>query len=470
MRPTSQIQTELIWSKIRRTCCAIRAFLPNSTSPQAPPAGSNDSCRRVYPRWCAVPSHIGSCSLRLGTSSCRSSKVGYAQSRATPGESCYPTRVGHIDVGTLLDSVPLGSGHQHDGEKTDCQVMPAMPQPVRDSVIQLGRACLAEMPVLILGSGASVPFGLPTMQCLARHLSKSDPPPPDTEHPQTLWNNFLSELKNGVDLESALHNCNLTEGLTDHIVNETWSLISAADQALFEKLIIGRSMLPLSRLYRHLFNSTHRTLSVVTTNYDRVAEYAADCAGFSHYTGFTNGYLRSTALDGEAYQRPRTTASRTVNVWKVHGCLDWFRSDLNRVTAAHLARAIPPTLSPAIIAPGIAKFEKTHQEPFRSIITRADAALRRASAYLCIGFGFNDEHIPPVLLERWQQGDALLVIITKKLSEAARRLLDRSTGNRFLAIEESGTGTLVWSHDYPSGELLENQDLWSLDSFLDKII
>ena len=414
--------------------------------------------------------YIRSCSLRRGTSSCRSNKVGWPQSQATPGESCYPTHVGHIDVGTLPALVPLGSGHQRDGAKTVCQFKPPMLQSPRDSAIQLGQECLAETPVLILGSGASVPFGLPTMQHLARHLSNSVPSAADTTRTQTLWNNFLSELRNGIDLESALQKCTLTEGLTDYIVNETWSLISAADQALFEKLINNRNMLPLSRLYRYLFNSTQPKLSVVTTNYDRLAEYAADCAGFSHYTGFTSGYLRTAELSNQAYSRTRMITSRTVNVWKVHGCLDWFRCELSSVIAAPLTTKVPPKSFPAIIAPGITKYRQTHQEPFRSVIAQANMALKHASAYLCIGFGFNDEHIQSALLERWEQCNALLVIITKKLSEAARQMLDRSTGNRFLAIEESGTGSLVRSHDYPNGERLEDQDLWSLESFLDKLI
>ena len=49
LSPTGQIQAGPIWSKIRRTCCAIRAFLPNSTSPQVPHAGSNDSCQAGLP-------------------------------------------------------------------------------------------------------------------------------------------------------------------------------------------------------------------------------------------------------------------------------------------------------------------------------------------------------------------------------------------------------------------------------------
>ena len=345
-----------------------------------------------------------------------------------------------------------------------------MLQPPQESAIALGQACLSASPALVLGTGASVPFGLPTMHCLARHLVDSTPPSMHGTNTSSSWNAFLSEIGNGVDLETALQNCSLNNSLTDHIVTQTWSLISSADLELFEGLISDATILPLSRLYRHIFNSTHRTISVVTTNYDRLAEYAADCAGFPHYTGFSNGYLRTITLGRSAELSKRTRVDRTVNVWKVHGCLGWFRTNLESVIAIPSAKTIPPKTCPAIITPGVAKYAQTHQEPFRSIITRADAALRNASAFLCVGFGFNDEHIQPVLLERWRRDAALLVILTKRLSESAEKMLNQSAGNPFLAIEQRGTGSLVRSHDYPSGALLKGKNLWSLESFLDAVI
>ncbi len=260
--------------------------------------------------------------------------------------------------------------------------------------------------------------------------------------------------------------------MTDHIVDQTWTAVSAADFNLFDKLINDREMLPLSRLYRHLFDSTHPIATVVTTNYDRVAEYAADCAGFSHNTGFTNGYLRRSLPD---MNTPVTihkgmSIERRVDIWKVHGCLDWFHSPSSTTFAVTSARTIPPASRPAIITPGSTKYEQTHQEPFRSVITRADFALRKASGYLCIGFGFNDKHIQPILLERWHSGDAILVILTKKLSESAKQMLRHSDGHAFLAMEQSGVDTLVRCHKWPDEMRLANQDLWKLGSFLDEVI
>src|SRR5690606_22195080 len=128
---------------------------------------------------------------------------------------------------------------------------------------------------------------------------------------------------------------------------------------------------------------------------------------------------------------------------------------------------IPTGRRPAIVTPGIEKYERTHLEPFRSIIAGADGALARANAYLCIGFGFNDTHIQPKLLERWKQGDAFLVVLVKALSDTAKKMLEGANGQNFLALEESGNGTRMWSHQLPAGVMLDGVHLWRLPDFLD---
>ena len=360
-----------------------------------------------------------------------------------------------------------------DGLSLDQFPWSKMPKPQQELVLELGQECLRAdpPPVLVLGSGASAPFGLPTMRNLADHLVVDSPPPKgESSHADELWEKVVTELENGIDLESTLQKLQLTDSLIDHIITETWSLISTADLAIFDRLINDSKTLPLSRLYRHLFDSTNLTVSVVTTNYDRLAEYAADCCGFSHYTGFTHGYLRNRSPRLTEPRPNQTDMNRTVNVWKVHGCLDWFINDTRGVFAVSLANRVPSESQPAIITPGITKYEQTHREPFRSILTAADTALMRASAYLCIGFGFNDEHIQQVLLQRWRQGEAMLVILTKMLSDSTKSILTQSHGNRFLSAEEVEKGTRVRTHENPDGFLLPDHDLWSLDSFLSYMI
>lgn len=333
--------------------------------------------------------------------------------------------------------------------------------------IKNGQECLKEFPVIVLGSGASIPEGLPSMGELADHLKVSRPNKKPSEADRSLWDQFIAKLNDTKDLESVLQTIQLNGKTLDHVIEQTWDLINKADTQVFEKVLDNKTHLPLVKLYQHLFNSTQRTVSVVTTNYDRLAEYAADCAEYCHYTGFSYGHLRWR-------QRPSSRlgfkqgnqADRTVEIWKVHGCLDWFIGQDDQILALTSARTIPNAWRPAIVTPGVRKYEMTHGEPFRSIMTGADNALENAKAYFCVGFGFNDKHIQPKLLERWKKGNAFLVILARRLSRNAKDMLNQSNNSKFLALEKAENGTRMWSHDYPEGKQLEGVHLWQLSNFL----
>lgn len=342
-----------------------------------------------------------------------------------------------------------------------------MPKTPVEIAIEEGQRCLKASPVIVLGSGASIPAGLPSMGALADHLKGSMQDRALSGSDKGLWDQFIDELSTK-DLESALQAITLSENLSDHVVEQTWNLISEKDAHVFQAVLGDANHLPLTRLYRHLFNSTNRTISVVTPNYDRLAEYAADRAGYCHHTGFSYGYLRQRQSGSRLSFRQGNKQARTVDIWKVHGCLDWFVDQDGQVIAFTSARSIPPGYRPAIVTPGIQKYERTHLEPFRSIITGADDALARASAYLCVGFGFNDTHIQPKLLERWQQGDAFLVVLAKVLSDSAKKMLGGANGQQFLALEEADNGTRMWSHQHPASVVLEGVHLWQLPDFLHK--
>jgi len=339
-------------------------------------------------------------------------------------------------------------------------------QPI-DIAVEDGQRCLKAAPVVVLGSGASIPFGLPSMSDLARHLIESKPEGILDQQENEIWKRFIDELRTK-DLESTLGGMQMNENLSNYVVKQTRKYVGTADVKAFDNLIRNPVLLPLSRLYRYLFDSTHHKLSVITTNYDRLAEYAADRAGFCHYTGFTYGYCRRRQTNPRISFYQGGQPVRTIDIWKVHGCLDWFICDDGGAVALTASRDIPKGFRPAIVTPGIGKYEETHQEPFRSVIAGADDALMSASAYLCIGFGFNDKHVQPKLMDRWRQGEAFLVVLAKELSQSAKDMFANANGREFLALEESSTGTRMWSHRFPHGMILEDAKLWRLSDFLNR--
>lgn len=162
---------------------------------------------------------------------------------------------------------------------------------------------------------------------------------------------------------------------------------------------------------------------------------------------------------------------RALELWKVHGSLDWFQNQDGVVVSLPLHDRHPRGFEPVMVSPGIRKYELRHDEPFRSVLTAADAALQRARACLCIGYGFNDRHIQAVLVRRCHEEDLPIVILARTLTPAARDFLSSGRcGRNFLALERAGEGTRVFEPPHPQGYELPEISVWHLEGFLDHIL
>ncbi|HGP1323756.1 TPA: SIR2 family protein [Pseudomonas aeruginosa] len=320
-------------------------------------------------------------------------------------------------------------------------------------------------PVIILGSGASAAHGMSGMGALAKHLVAHTDVSGLSAAELEVWKKFCQILSNGVDLESALHQVTATEELTSRVVKATWALIEYEDIEIFQKSLKDNEIFPLSRLLEHMFKSSLKMLNIVTTNYDRLAEYACDQGRIHHYTGFTHGFFRQLAPPTEI------TSARRANIWKVHGSLDWFQSPLEDTVALSNNQGIPDNYQPQIVTPGTQKYQKTHLEPFRSIIKNADQAINEAGSYLCIGYGFNDEHIQPKLMVKCVRQKTPITIITYTLSESAKNLILDGKAQNYLAIERGETdGQSIVYSSLDKSPLTVEKNIWSLEGYLSLIM
>jgi len=322
----------------------------------------------------------------------------------------------------------------------------------------------SKVPAIILGSGASAAHGMPDMGELAKYLiaqtDVSDLPTAEME----IWKQFCHILEDGTDLETALHQEVMSEELTSRIIKSTWTLLNNKDIQLFKCSFQNNTMFPLSELLGHMLASSIKTLNIVTTNYDRLAEYACDQRRVHHYTGFTHGFFRQLAGPDEI------KCSRKANIWKVHGSLDWFQTPIGDTIAISGIQGIPENYKPQIVTPGLQKYQKTHLEPFRSIISNADAAIKKANSYLCIGYGFNDEHVQPELMAKCQRESTPITIITYSLSESAKKLIHGGKIKNYLAIERGATdGQSVVYSSLEKSLLTIRKDIWSLKGYLSLI-
>lgn len=323
-----------------------------------------------------------------------------------------------------------------------------------------------KVPLIVLGSGASAAHGLSGMWALAQHLITNTDITCLIPDDDLAWKNFCKLLNSRVDLETALHQVNMSNELTRRIIRTTWSLINSEDSILFKDCFENKTKLPLGILLKHMFNSNLSTINIITTNYDRIAEYACEQEMIHHYSGFTHGFIRYLAKP-DAFK-----INRKANIWKVHGSLDWFNSSSNNVVGLSNINEIPDMHEPLIVTPGAQKYQRTHLEPYRSIISNSDLAITAANSYLCIGYGFNDEHIQPKLVEKCIRQDTPITIITYSLSDSAKSNILNNKVKNYLAIErgDSDDKSLVYSSRNLKNPMSIDKNIWSLSGYLSLII
>lgn len=320
-------------------------------------------------------------------------------------------------------------------------------------------------PVIILGSGASVAYDMSGMWALSQHLIKTIKVEDLSQSEIESWAEFCCLLEGGIDLEGALHKVNLSPELTSRVVLSTWSLLAPQDIAVFDKSLIDSSLFPLGTLLKHMLRSTTKQINIITPNYDRLAEYACEQENIHHYSGFSHGYR------GIPVKMDYLKCSRQVNIWKVHGSLGWFVNEEGVISSLSNIHRIPKGLTPLIVTPGIEKYRSTHREPYKTTIHEADDVIDAASSYLCVGFGFNDEHIQEKLVNRCAKNDATVILITYKLSGSAKKFLFSGNSTRYLAIEaqENDLNSVIYSSEFDDPINVDG-DYWSLNGFLKLIM
>lgn len=323
----------------------------------------------------------------------------------------------------------------------------------------------------VVGSGLSCAEGLPGMGELADHLQnvlKDGLTTIDAD----LWSR-LGPLVSSKGLEAALHELAPTQTLETTIVARTAELIASREKDIIAEVFAKKKTLRLTRLLPHLIKP-QTGLPIVTTNYDRLVEIAAEEAGLGVDTMFVGqfagtlnekesrlSFCREVTLRGKEVQwryRPR------VNVFKPHGSLDWYHRDGKPVR--YNGDLPSPRL---IITPGLNKFRNGYESPFDRHRERANSAIDRASRFLIIGYGFNDDHLETHLTPRIFSGIPTL-LLTYELSPNARVIVNGCANVIAIqrAIVEGGEGSSVFVNKTEFH--FPNLSLWELNTFISEVL
>ena len=303
-----------------------------------------------------------------------------------------------------------------------------------DSLLKLLQDWTNKIPLIILGSGASVPFGLPSMLTLGEYIKNNISFLEAEDIKQ--FNDFKSVFDKNNDLEKTLFELQLRPNVLKEIVLKTWELVNKHDLEAYELLVCKKIDFPLADLSKYFLLTTDRKVSIITTNYDRLAEYAVSLADAFICNGYSQNYIghfSSTILRNKLNSLQGFKGQ--ANIWKVHGSLDWFKTNEELNIQLPLRHTIPSNCTPSIVTPGLNKYYETHTEPYRTIFAQADNEIENAIGYLCIGYGFNDIHVQPKLITQIKNNKPIIVI-TKELTNQAKQSIVGNNCKNYILIEQ----------------------------------
>lgn len=334
---------------------------------------------------------------------------------------------------------------------------------IPDDIIKIIQHCISLRPVIIIGSGASCKYNFPNMSELSSFLLKEIIP---SKSIQSAWDILKGKIISGTDLETALHDVTLTKDLENDIVNKTRQLFLENDRKLFKDVLRPDFEFPLSILLKHLIRTANPCIKIMTTNYDRIIEYAIDKAYLPFYCGFSGYLLKYFSGFDSITERD---SHNSIILLKVHGSIDWFVDNESNVFSISDDTSTPKEYTPLLVTPGIRKYEHTHNEPFRSIISKADDAFKNANSILCIGYGFNDIHLQPKLNERMRKTKLPVLILSKTLTSNALSFIRLAANINVIGIQESTTGsTIIQSLNKDAIQISET--LWQLSDIIKYVI
>lgn len=339
-----------------------------------------------------------------------------------------------------------------------------------DTIKKIIQEFFQEGTVTIVGSGLSLAEGIPGMLELAKELQRQIPTllvePDDVKN----WGKIESDLTNGIGLEEALHNTKPNLHVEEFIRKVTARFIGEADNKVFNDILTGGKQLRFSEYLRQ-FNIRGQGMTVITTNYDRLIEYACETNDIMADTLFTGKYIASYKPKQSKYaacigtQRKSSKGvklefSPRVTVLKPHGCLSW-----------HLINDVPYSIpnyileNSLIITPGLNKYREGYSVPFDTHRSRANDEIDNAQRYIIIGYGFGDDHLETHLIQQLKAGKPIL-IFTYSLSEKAERLVKGCRGITAFCHANSNDTKVLNS----SGEVVfEETNLWDLHEMIKEV-
>jgi len=345
--------------------------------------------------------------------------------------------------------------------------------------------------LLFFGTGTSCAldprFG---MSALQEHLGKELGADPE-------WARVDVALKAGKTLEQALEGtgAGLTSDIKVRFRKVTGDYVASIDRLFRDQLLTRQSSQWIgTRILKTLIGrlpARNPRLSVITSNYDMLIEYACSAHGLRWTTGFVGGLTRTWNWDAAQDSLLQSRVERDgirgalfanrlprVELFKVHGSINRFTMSGHQVECDLWTQggSAPDDIERDVAVPGGQKFEQVAVGNMDTM-SRAAIAQDEAQAFAVIGYGFNDPHLHHKILKRVRDQSCPLVVMTQDLNPTTIAELRKDGGKVWLLVaprlaggKNDNSKTMVYMPGQADPLVLDDERLWDCDTFAQKIL
>jgi len=353
-----------------------------------------------------------------------------------------------------------------------------------DEILEELQAVIRSIPTLIVGSGHSCAYGLPSMKDIGDYLLAELPRLLSESNSIRLWEKIRGSIAE--DFEEGLNELSPSNKGVDELLQTIRRLItilfrekcSASERfVLSQGVLANPEKVALLRLMKMVYGGCSPNtagIDVITTNYDTLIELLSDAGGLPVQTGFKGhrfrGFSPDTLVNPVYSQRIVSEKGRfkrdfnvvrSVRILKPHGSVNWV---IDRGRPAEML-AYGDSDECAVVVPGPFKYKDALVNSlFDEIRAIMNDVLKSATAVVAIGFGFNDDHLQNVLKDRLGSGMPML-ILTKDWTKSINNMINGY--KNIVAFQRAGEGAMcAWK----GKRFRVNLPLWELDSFLKQVI
>ena len=264
----------------------------------------------------------------------------------------------------------------------------------KNQIFEKIQGYLKPAPVIIWGSGATIPYGLPSVDDLKRHLNIES---------QENLERHLSRIRGKNKLEC--------------YKRKIFEIVSNSDKEFRENFrrnpVISD---PVKNILNYFYDAQNSKVSIITTNYDCVLEHMLSFHGLPFSDGFSGREFSKFQEDS------LTNAGKKIRLIKVHGSIRWLEMMYTNDNSSMDA-----------IIPAQSKYKESLQDPFRTLIAMSDKAITKSENFLSIGFGFGDDHLTPYI-ERGIKGNSRIVVIARHATDGIKQKILKKA-KKFILIE-----------------------------------